>query len=75
MDWAKYYPAYVASEAESQETGHLRRLSKGVTAADIGCGFGGLLVALAPVLPDDLLLGISNHLHDYAIETDKVNPL
>ena len=64
MDWAKYYPAYVASEAETQETGHPRRLSKDVTVADIGCGFGGLLVALAPVLPDELLLGISNNLQE-----------
>ena len=75
MDWAEYYPAYVASEAETQEPGHLRNLSKNVTVADIGCGFGGLLVALAPVLPDDLLLGISNHLLDYTIDTDTANPL
>lgn len=34
-----------------------RRLSKDVEIADIGCGFGGLLVALAPLLPNQLLLG------------------
>lgn len=28
-----------------------------VEIADIGCGFGGLLVALAPKFPDTLLLG------------------
>jgi tRNA (guanine-N7-)-methyltransferase len=27
--------------------------------ADIGCGFGGLLFALAPIMPDKLLLGTS----------------
>lgn len=26
--------------------------------ADIGCGFGGLLVVLAPMLPDELILGL-----------------
>jgi tRNA (guanine-N7-)-methyltransferase len=34
-----------------------RQLVKEVEVADIGCGFGGLLVALAPKLPDKLLLG------------------
>ena len=33
-------------------------MTKEITVADIGCGFGGLLVALAPRLPDDLLLGL-----------------
>ena len=35
-----------------------RRLTKDVEVVDIGCGFGGLLVALAPVLPDTLILGL-----------------
>lgn len=30
-----------------------------VTVADMGCGYGGLLVALGPRLPDELLLGES----------------
>lgn len=30
---------------------------KKVEFADIGCGFGGLLIALAPMFPDTLLLG------------------
>jgi tRNA (guanine-N7-)-methyltransferase len=29
-----------------------------VTIADVGCGFGGLLVGLAPLFPDRLLLGL-----------------
>ncbi|KAK7707262.1 tRNA (guanine-N(7)-)-methyltransferase (tRNA(m7G46)-methyltransferase) [Botryosphaeria dothidea] len=35
-----------------------RRISKEVEVADIGCGFGGLLFALSPKLPDMLLLGM-----------------
>jgi tRNA G46 methylase TrmB len=35
----------------------MRRLIQDVEVADIGCGFGGLLVALAPKLPKTLLLG------------------
>ncbi|CAF9910758.1 MAG: tRNA (guanine-N(7)-)-methyltransferase (tRNA(m7G46)-methyltransferase) [Heterodermia speciosa] len=58
MDWAEHYPAYaVPAEADKDEQGP-RRLTKDVTVADIGCGFGGLLVALAPQLSSDLLLGL-----------------
>ncbi len=35
-----------------------RPLTRDVSVADIGCGFGGLTVALAPELPDDLILGL-----------------
>lgn len=34
-----------------------KKLTKDVEVADIGCGFGGLLMALAPALPDTLCLG------------------
>jgi tRNA (guanine-N7-)-methyltransferase len=68
MDWSSYYPAYLKSTEEAEESGlpngassgkipAPRQLRKDVEVADIGCGFGGLLVALAPVLPDTLLLG------------------
>jgi tRNA G46 methylase TrmB len=35
-----------------------RALTKQVEVADIGCGFGGLLMALAPKFPDVLMLGM-----------------
>ncbi|KAK4190748.1 putative tRNA methyltransferase [Podospora australis] len=35
-----------------------KRLTQDVEVADIGCGFGGLLVALAPVMPETLVLGL-----------------
>ena len=69
MDWSSYYPAFVAdpeeghtgSEPESDVgVSRVRPLRKDVEVADIGCGFGGLLVALAPVLPGTLLLGMSD---------------
>ncbi len=34
-----------------------RKLVKKIEVADIGCGFGGLLVGLAPLLPETLILG------------------
>lgn len=57
MNWADYYPAYAAPEQDSNGIDGPRKLTKDITVADIGCGFGGLLVALAPQLPDELLLG------------------
>ena len=61
MDWSIYYPAFAEAEQPSlEEDGvpkSVRKIRKEVTIADIGCGFGGLLVALAPKLPDELILG------------------
>lgn len=70
MDWAQYYPAYARQEsvsvskddakddtAVSTESSSVREMTKRVEVADIGCGFGGLLFALAPKMPDTLLLG------------------
>ena len=66
MDWASLYPAYAVKDeeekgdAESPEQTHshsVKAISKPVEIADIGCGFGGLLFALAPELSDTLLIG------------------
>lgn len=72
MNWSTMYPAYVAegqedmkeTEAITEQDGQVvkamtaaKRLTKDVEVADIGCGFGGLLVALAPVIPQTLCLG------------------
>lgn len=41
MDWSSLYPAH----------------EKSPDFADIGCGFGGLLIDLAPLFPDTVVLG------------------
>ena len=41
---AAHFPAYQMTEKRPE-------------FADIGCGFGGLLIALAPIFPDTLMLG------------------
>lgn len=56
MDWPSYYPAFVAESSSDDDSGH-KVLTKDVEIVDIGCGFGGLLVALAPMLPESLMLG------------------
>ena len=68
MDWAEYYPSFISSDLKAepvaeQATGPgasstVRKLTRQVEVADIGCGFGGLLVTLAPELPETLLLGM-----------------
>lgn len=48
MDWSVHYPKYFPPG------------EKKVEWADVGCGFGGLLMALAPQFPDTLMLGGSS---------------
>lgn len=43
MDWSVYFP---------------NAKDRTVEIADVGCGFGGLLVALAPHFPESLILGM-----------------
>lgn len=53
MDWSELYPAF-RPEAETEGS---KTISAAVEVADIGCGFGGLLFALSPVMPETLILG------------------
>ncbi|KAI9839932.1 MAG: tRNA (guanine-N(7)-)-methyltransferase (tRNA(m7G46)-methyltransferase) [Sarea resinae] len=84
MDWSIYYPAYAADETmeetDTAESGAganraVRQLVKDVEVADIGCGFGGLLVALAPRLPDTLLLGLEIRSQVAGFVQDKIKAL
>ena len=49
MDWSSHFPDFIQAESH---------LSKSVQVADIGCGFGGLIVAMSPVFPTTLMLGM-----------------
>lgn len=65
MDWSSLYPAFATEASNTDEsildaedsTRKITPISRDVDVADIGCGFGGLLVGLAPKLPNNLLLG------------------
>ena len=65
MDWTAHYPAFVEDSKTSKE----------VTIADIGCGFGGLIVALSPVIPGDLMVGMElrTQVTDYVV--NRINAL
>lgn len=65
MDWSTLYPAFVADPEELPEaplSGEckpvVKRMKQEVEVVDIGCGFGGLLVALAPTMPNTMILGM-----------------
>lgn len=71
MNWSSMYPHYVEEDGPADQAPadaellpdresaaeSPRKLTQDVEVADVGCGFGGLLVALAPALPDKLILG------------------
>ncbi|KAJ5564844.1 tRNA (guanine-N(7)-)-methyltransferase [Penicillium frequentans] len=58
MDWSSLYPAFIDQDPTHTNLSGARKLLKDVEVIDIGCGFGGLLVGLAPLLPETLILGL-----------------
>lgn len=73
IDWSQFYPKYCTapqiSSVDASSTSPIAPQSLAaaqveeldqhrVTIADVGCGFGGLLVALAPHFPRRLILGL-----------------
>ncbi|XP_034949578.1 tRNA (guanine-N(7)-)-methyltransferase [Chelonus insularis] len=53
VDWNSLYP-YFFSHSENDKC----LSNKQVEFADIGCGYGGLLVSLSPMFPESLILGM-----------------
>ncbi|CAL8335946.1 unnamed protein product [Lota lota] len=51
MDWSQLYPDFFPGCQAEGGTAQ-------VEFADIGCGYGGLLVELSPLFPDKLILGL-----------------
>lgn len=49
MDWGPYYP-------DMRPSNPLQKIAP--TVLDIGCGFGGLTVALSTLLPEQVILGL-----------------
>ncbi|KAK9805825.1 hypothetical protein WJX73_004365 [Symbiochloris irregularis] len=51
VEWPRLFPDFCKAEAPSE-------INSEVRFADVGCGFGGLLVRLSPLYPDTLMLGM-----------------
>jgi len=62
VDWSEHYPAF-ANTGKTPEF------------ADVGCGFGGLLVALAPLFPDSLMLGLEIRVQVSQYVQDRIHAL
>ncbi|PPQ73170.1 hypothetical protein CVT26_014768 [Gymnopilus dilepis] len=60
VDWADHFPAFPGRAPEF---------------ADIGCGFGGLLIQLAPVFPDTLILGLEIRVQVSQYVQDRISAL
>ncbi|SCZ94126.1 BZ3500_MvSof-1268-A1-R1_Chr12-2g03705 [Microbotryum saponariae] len=79
MDWSIHYPTYF-SPPISPSSGSVpllgpRPRAKRVEFADIGCGFGGLLISLAPLFPDTLMLGMEIRTQVTQYVADKIKAL
>ncbi|XP_045473308.1 tRNA (guanine-N(7)-)-methyltransferase isoform X2 [Harmonia axyridis] len=63
MDWSTYYPEIIKDNSNTKQ----------VEFADIGCGYGGLLVTLSPMFPESLMIGmeIRVKVSDYVIDRIK----
>ena len=74
IDWSKHYPDFVVSPPAKTDSG-LPAMATLPTIADIGCGFGGLLIALSPLLPSTLMLGMELRTQVLTYVTDRIYAL
>jgi tRNA (guanine-N7-)-methyltransferase len=54
FDLSQHYPRYFPADKGGGEAAASPR----IRFADVGCGFGGLLVGLSPLFPDKLMIGM-----------------
>ena len=57
MDWSTHYPEFFTSKSDNNQAFNTLLIQKKVEFADLGCGYGGLLVTLSTLFPDILMLG------------------
>ncbi|BGP03372.1 tRNA guanine-N7-methyltransferase [Rhodotorula toruloides ATCC 204091] len=74
MDWSTHFPAFFEPPtAEGQGSKNLK--GKKVEFADVGCGFGGLSISLAPLFPETLMLGLEIRVQVTQYVSDKIRAL
>lgn len=72
MNWGTIFPKYYDSKTGKKKQEYQAKGGKGVEFADVGCGFGGLLMQLAPLFPDTLMLGLEIRVHVTQYVHDKI---
>ena len=90
MDWSDYFPAYFSKKRKLEDAVENNEVvaeeppphdttvpldTKKVEIADIGCGFGGLLISLAPTFPETLILGMEIRTQVTAYVQDRITAL
>ncbi|KAL8283129.1 hypothetical protein RQP46_005907 [Phenoliferia psychrophenolica] len=74
MDWSTHYPTFFdPPKADGEGSGPGK--GKRVEFADVGCGFGGLVVNLAPLFPETLMMGLEIRVQVTQYVEDKINAL
>ncbi|CAG0888303.1 unnamed protein product [Darwinula stevensoni] len=68
MDWSSLYPDHFS-------TGGNSKTNLQVEILDVGCGYGGLLVALSPLFPSSLILGMEIRVKVSDFVTDRIQSL
>jgi hypothetical protein len=56
-NWEAHYPEFFAANRAKAAGDATKEAKPLVRFADVGCGFGGLLVRLSPLFPDQLAVG------------------
>ncbi len=74
MNWGTIYPKYFDAKTGKSKVqeGEGEGEGRKVEFADVGCGFGGLLMQLAPLYPERLMLGLEIRVHVTQYVHDKI---
>ena len=73
MDWSPFYPQ---AHVQSHDTvAKVKSSEPCVEFLDIGCGYGGLLVALSPLFPENRILGLEIRLKVSDYVQDRIKAL
>ncbi|EFJ24170.1 hypothetical protein SELMODRAFT_101998 [Selaginella moellendorffii] len=56
-DWSEHFPV-LAAAGDGSASGQQQQQAPKVRFADVGCGFGGLLVRLSDLYPETLMIGM-----------------
>ncbi|GAA6008416.1 hypothetical protein JCM11491_004467 [Sporobolomyces phaffii] len=74
MDWSTHFPTFFSPPAAPGQ-GSINLKHKKVEFADVGCGFGGLSISLAPLFPETLMLGLEIRVQVTQYVSDKIRAL
>ncbi|GAA5827673.1 hypothetical protein JCM11251_001781 [Rhodosporidiobolus azoricus] len=74
MDWSTHFPTFFDAPKE-EGAGSGAGKGKKVEFADVGCGFGGLSINLAPLFPETLMLGLEIRVQVTQYVSDKIRAL